>query len=42
MSRDKPLQVVIVNGEKVNTERVCYIPVSFGQGICHVTEFQVV
>ena len=33
-SVDKPLEVVLANGKKVETNQVCKIPIKFGQGVC--------
>ena len=33
-SVDEPLEVVLANGENVETNQVCKIPIKFGQGVC--------
>ena len=35
MSRHEQLEVVLANSEKVNTQRVFYVPVKFRQGVYH-------
>ena len=33
-SVDEPLEVVLANSEKVETNQVCEVPINFGQGVC--------
>ena len=33
-SEDEPLEVVLANGEKVETNQICEVPINFGQRVC--------